>query len=70
MLAPWKKTYEKPGQYIKKQRHHFADKGLYSRAMDFPVRTCGCEIWTIKKTESLRIDASELWCWRSPLIVP
>ena len=48
MLAPWKKTYEKPGQYIKKQRHHFADKGLYSRAMDFPVRTCGCEIWTVQ----------------------
>ena len=26
-LAPWKKSYGKPRQHIKKQRHHFADKG-------------------------------------------
>ena len=30
----------------------------------------GCEIWTIKKAEHLRIDASELWCWRRLLRVP
>ena len=29
-FAPWKKSYEKPRQRIKKQRHHFADKGPYS----------------------------------------
>ena len=27
MLAPWKKSYDQPRQYIKKQRYHFADKG-------------------------------------------
>ena len=27
MLAPWKKSYNKPRQHIKEQRHHFADKG-------------------------------------------
>ena len=27
MLAPWKKSYDKPRLYIKKQRHHFADQG-------------------------------------------
>ena len=27
MLAPWKKSYDKPKQCIKKQRHHFADQG-------------------------------------------
>ena len=27
-LGPWKKSYDKPRQHIKKQRHHFADKGL------------------------------------------
>ena len=26
MLAPWKKSYDKPRQSIKKQRHHFATK--------------------------------------------
>ena len=30
MLAPWKKSYDEPRQHVKKQRHHFADKGLYS----------------------------------------
>ena len=30
----------------------------------------GCESWTIKKAECLRIDAFELWCWRRLLRVP
>ena len=29
-LAPQKKSYDDPRQHIKKQRHHFADKGPYS----------------------------------------
>ena len=29
-LAPWKKSYDKPRQHIKKQRHHFANKGPHS----------------------------------------
>ena len=40
------------------------------RAMVFPVIMYGCESWTIKKAESLRIDACELWCWRRLLRVP
>ena len=35
MLAPWKKTYDKPRQHIKKQRHHFADKDPYSQSCVF-----------------------------------
>ena len=31
MFAPWKKNYDKPRQCVKKQRHHFADKGPYSQ---------------------------------------
>ena len=34
------------------------------KAMVFPVVIYGCESWTIKKAERLRIDAFELWCWR------
>ena len=30
----------------------------------------GCESWTVKKAESRRIDAFELWCWRRLLRVP
>ena len=29
-----------------------------------------CERWTIKKADPRRIDAFELWCWRSLLRVP
>ena len=40
------------------------------KAIVFPVVTYGCESWTVKKAERRRIDAFELWCWRSPLRVP
>ena len=40
------------------------------KAMVFPVVMYGCESWTIKKAERLRIDAFELWCWRRLLRVP
>ena len=40
------------------------------KAMVFPVVMYGCESWTIKKAESQRIDAFELWCWRRLLRVP
>ena len=38
--------------------------------MVFPVVTYGCESWTVKKAESQRIAAFELWCWRRLLRVP
>ena len=71
MLASWKKTYDQPKQHIKKQRHYFAYKGLSSQSYGFsssPVY--GCESWTFKKPEHLRIDAFELWYWRRLLRVP
>ena len=40
------------------------------KAMVFPVVMYGCESWTVKKAEHQRIDAFELWCWRSLLRVP
>ena len=40
------------------------------KAMVFPVVVYRCESWTIKKAECWRIDALELWCWRSLLRVP
>ena len=70
MLAPWKKSYDKPGQHSKKQRHHFGTKVLLVKVMVFPVVTYGCESWTIKKAERWRIDAFELWCWSRLLRVP
>ena len=40
------------------------------KAMVFPVVMYGCENWTIKKAQSRRIDAFELWCRRRLLRVP
>ena len=69
MVTPWKKSYDKPRQHIKKQRHYFADKGLYGQIYGFPVVMYGYESWTIKKAERQRIDAFKLWCWRRLLRV-
>ena len=35
------------------------------KAMVFPVIMYACESWTVKKAEHRKIDAFELWCWRS-----
>ena len=37
ILLLGKKSYDKPRQYIKKQRHNFADKGLSIKAVVFPA---------------------------------
>ena len=54
-MRPWKKSYDKPWQRFKKQRHHFASYGFSMYR---------CESWTIRKGEPRKIDAFELWCWR------
>ena len=38
-FAPWKKSYDQPRQYIKKQRHYFANKGPYSQSYDFSINS-------------------------------
>ena len=35
MLAAWREGYDKPRQHIQKQKHHFADKSLYSQNYGF-----------------------------------
>ena len=46
----------------------FANKGPSSQSYGFSMY--GCQSWTVKKAESRRIDAFELWCWRRLLRVP
>ena len=65
-----RKSYDKPRQRIKKQRHYFVNRCHLIKAMVFPVVMYGCKSWTINKAEYWRIDAFKLWCWRrleSPL---
>ena len=68
-LAPWKKSYDKPRQRIKKAETLLCWQVHLVKAMIFPVVMCGCESWK-KKAEHWRIDALEVWCWRRLLRVP
>ena len=68
-----KDTYSLEGKLdgiLKKQRHHFVNKGPSSQGYGFPVVMYGCESWTVKKAECRRIDAFELWCRRRLSRVP
>ena len=80
MVVPWKKSYDQ--QKKKRKVMTNVDNILKSRdttlpikahlvkATVFPVVMYGYESWTIKKAESLRIDAFDLCCWRRLLRVP
>ena len=69
-FTPWKESYGQSRQPIKKQRHYFANKGLSSQGYGFSSGHVWMWEWTIKKAEHWRIDAFELWCWRSLLRIP
>ena len=75
LLAPWKKSYDKPRQRILDSVLKSRDVTLPTKihtvkAMVFSVVMYECESWTIKKAEHQKIDAFELWCWRRLLRVP
>ena len=50
-LAHWKESYDKSGQHIIKQKHHFPTKVCLVKTMVFPVVMYGSESQTIKKAE-------------------
>ena len=58
-LAPWKESYDKPRQCIKKQRHHFADKGLYSQSYVFS--SSHVWMWEFDHNEGWKFKN---WCFR------
>ena len=71
MLAPWKESCFKPRQHIKKQRHHFADKGPNNQSYGFFQRSCmDVEHWTIKKADHQRNYTFELSSWQRLVRVP
>ena len=65
-----RKAMIKLGSILKSRDITLPTKVHLIKAMVFPVVMYGCESWTIKKAEHLRIDAFELWCWRKLLRVP
>ena len=58
MLAPWKKSYAQPRQYIKKQRHYFASKGPSSQGYGFS--SSHVWMWELDYKESW---APKKWCF-------
>ena len=57
------------GSVLKSRHITLPTKVRIVKAMVFPVVTCGCKSWIVKKAEHQRIDAFELWCWRRLLKV-
>ena len=63
MLSPWKKSYEKPILYIKKQRHDFVDKGLYSQSYVFS--SSHVWMWKLNHKEGWVLKN---WCFRTMVL--
>ena len=58
MLAPWKVSYDKPRQQLKKQRYHFANKSPYSQSYVFS--SSHVRMWELDNKESW---ALKNWCF-------
>ena len=70
MLAPWKESYDQPRQHIKKQKHHFANKGPSSQSYGFSSNQVW--MWELDHKESWAPKnwCFELWHWRRLLRAP
>ena len=63
ILAPWKKSYDQPRQHMKKQRHYFANKSLYSQSYGFSSGHVW--MWELDYKESW---APKNWCFRTVVL--
>ena len=59
MFVPWKKSYDKTRQHIKKQRHHFADKGPYNQSYGFS----SSHVW-MWEFDHKEVWAPKNWCFK------
>ena len=59
MFAPWKESYDQPIQYIKKQRHYFADKSLSSQSYGFS--SSHVWMWELDHKESWTLKNRCFW---------
>ena len=63
MLAPWKKSYDKPRQHFKKQRHYFANQGLYSQSSGFS--SSHVQMWQLNHKEGWALTN---WCFQTVVL--
>ena len=59
MSVPWKKSYDKPRQNIKKQRHYFADKGPHSQSYGFS--SSHVKMWQLDHKEGWAPKSWSFW---------
>ena len=59
LLEPCKKSYDKPRQHIKQQRHHLDDKGLYNESDDFS--SSYIQMWELDHKEAWELKN---WCFQ------
>ena len=62
-FAPWKKSYDKPREHIKKQRHHFVNKGPYSQSYGFS----SSQVW-IWELDHKGGWALKKWCFQTVVL--
>jgi len=62
-LAPWQESCDKPRQHIKKQRHDFALKGLYSQSYSFS--SSHVQMW---KSDLKEDWAPKTWCFQTVVL--
>ena len=63
MIAPWQEIYDKPRQCLKKQRHHFADRGLYSQG--YGLYSSHVQMW---EWDHKGGRAPKHWCFLSVVL--
>ena len=63
ILAPWKKSYDKPRQHIKKERHHFANKGSHSQSYGFS----NSHVW-MQELDYKESWVLKNWCFRTVVL--
>ena len=69
LFVPWKESYDKSRQCIKKQRYYFAYKVPYTQNYGFS--SSHVSMWKLDHKEgwALKADVFEFWCWRRLLRV-
>ena len=71
MFAPWKNSYDKSRQHIKKERHYLANKVVLN-SQSYVFTSSRVWMWELDHKEgwTMKNNAFQLWCWRRLLRVP
>ena len=62
-FTPWKDNYDRPREHVKKQRHHFPDKGLYSQTYGFS--SSHVDMWELHHKDG---SVPKNWCLQTVVL--